>query len=55
MNLYNRFIASKNGFEEKDHKIAYFFEGFEATQSLHRSLRMVLEKKIVGSTIFFTV
>ena len=37
MNFYNRFMASKNGFKEKDRKIAYFFEGFEATQSLHCS------------------
>ena len=45
VDLYNRFIAFKNGFKEKDHKIANFFEGFEAIQSLHCSLRMVLQKK----------
>ena len=26
VNLYNQFMASKNGFKEKDRKIAYYFE-----------------------------
>jgi len=45
MKQHNCLIDFKEQFQRKNHKFVNFFKEFEATQSLHSSQRMVLQKK----------